>query len=348
MARFLAWAGRQLGVVPPRPREVQQNLDLRRATDLAAGLVGQDSPRVDGAELHALLTPQVQRLFAAALEADRIQVERRHRYDEGAGRDPDDFGGHLSRRAASSGTGFPAAALRRVEELLGFHVAVQESSIAGAGRGLFLKGRTKAGTVIALYPGTVLLPGHIMQIPNVFDFLYPDDGHFLFSRYDGALIDARGAAQPPLAPDEDAFRRHLHSHLFSEPMPTPARDNIFGVGHLSNHPPAGSAPNAMMVGYDFESSMFRASADDAESLASLIPNAYFRPPSLIRGTYSPTVMMQSVILLATRDLEDEEVLTDYRLSPNQERPAWYAPVDSEEELRRWNEQAPVASSSVET
>jgi hypothetical protein len=40
-------------------------------------------------------------------------------------------------------------------------------------------------------------------------------------------------------------------------------------------------------------------------------------------------------LVATRPIEDEEVLMNYRLSTHVEAPAWYYPVDAAEDKRRW-------------
>ena len=42
-----------------------------------------------------------------------------------------------------------------------------------------------------------------------------------------------------------------------------------------------------------------------------------------------------LLLLASRDIENEELLLNYRLSPGAERPDWYSPVDSVEDKRRW-------------
>ena len=42
-----------------------------------------------------------------------------------------------------------------------------------------------------------------------------------------------------------------------------------------------------------------------------------------------------LLLVASRDIENEEVLLNYRLSPGAERPEWYTPVDPVEEKRRW-------------
>lgn len=40
-------------------------------------------------------------------------------------------------------------------------------------------------------------------------------------------------------------------------------------------------------------------------------------------------------LVATRPLQDEELLLNYRLSTHVARPAWYSPVDEAEDARRW-------------
>ncbi len=42
-----------------------------------------------------------------------------------------------------------------------------------------------------------------------------------------------------------------------------------------------------------------------------------------------------LLLVASRDIENEELLLNYRLSPGAERPDWYTPVDAVEEKRRW-------------
>ena len=42
-----------------------------------------------------------------------------------------------------------------------------------------------------------------------------------------------------------------------------------------------------------------------------------------------------LLLVASRDIENEELLLNYRLSPGADRPDWYSPVDSVEDKRRW-------------
>jgi len=42
-----------------------------------------------------------------------------------------------------------------------------------------------------------------------------------------------------------------------------------------------------------------------------------------------------LLLVASRNIANEEVLLNYRLSPGAEKPDWYTTVDPVEEKRRW-------------
>jgi len=95
----------------------------------------------------------------------------------------------------------------------------------------------------------------------------------------------------------------------------------------------------MAVSYDFASAGFGAPNAFPSELLGCVPNTYARAPSILDGTYSPSVAMHSVLLLSTRPLQDEELFIDYRLTPGFERPLWYEPVDPEEDERRWSASA---------
>ena len=112
-----------------------------------------------------------------------------------------------------------------------------------------------------------------------------------------------------------------------------------GLGHLCNHPPPGVQPNVVALGFDFPSSSFSATSDGfPEDLLPMVPNIYDASPSMLTGTYSPGVAMHSVVLMTSREVADEELFLDYRLSPDIGRPSWYHSPDEEEELRRWSSQ----------
>jgi hypothetical protein len=78
--------------------------------------------------------------------------------------------------------------------------------------------------------------------------------------------------------------------------------------------------------------------------------AAFDPPAELAGgstlrAYLPTLGVghppaapaPGLALVALRARRDEEVFLNYRLNPSTPHglPAWYAPVDAEEDARRW-------------
>ena len=46
-------------------------------------------------------------------------------------------------------------------------------------------------------------------------------------------------------------------------------------------------------------------------------------------------VIKGLAFVAVRQIQDEEILLNYRLNPQVQKPAWYAPVDVEEDKRRW-------------
>ena len=73
----------------------------------------------------------------------------------------------------------------------------------------------------------------------------------------------------------------------------------------------------------------------------------FSPPCLYRAIYplagipydtgqrSTEKDVLCLLLIASRDIKDEELLLNYRLSPGAAFPDWYEPVDPVEAKRRW-------------
>jgi hypothetical protein len=72
-----------------------------------------------------------------------------------------------------------------VRERLGFGIDVAPSTAPGAGRGVFLKGSARIGSVVALFPGSVYLREHLRR-QDVEKALFPDPHFFLTSRCVGA------------------------------------------------------------------------------------------------------------------------------------------------------------------
>lgn len=46
-------------------------------------------------------------------------------------------------------------------------------------------------------------------------------------------------------------------------------------------------------------------------------------------------LLPMLALIAVREIWDEEILVNYRLSNFIARPSWYTPVDDAEDKRRW-------------
>ena len=80
-------------------------------------------------------------------------------------------------------------AARQLNEKVGFTLEVRPSSVEGAGLGVFVKGETAPGTVVALWPGLVYPPNALQRLPGFPNPQLSND--HLVARYDGAVIDAQ-------------------------------------------------------------------------------------------------------------------------------------------------------------
>ncbi|ETV82882.1 hypothetical protein, variant [Aphanomyces astaci] len=164
-----------------------------------------------------------------------------------------------------------------VRRELGYSLHVRDSSIPGAGRGLFLEGRATAGTAIALYPGTVYLSEHYRK-----KYLHVvSNNPFARARFDGAIIDATGEAIP-------------HA-------------NPLALAQLVNHPPPDTMPNVIPMAYDFPP----ADPFQTDPHHALIPNRFVHPPSML-AMFGKRALVHSLVLVALTDIEDEEVFLNYR------------------------------------
>ncbi|RAL53571.1 hypothetical protein DM860_012186 [Cuscuta australis] len=260
---------------------------------------------------------------------------------------------------------------QRLRELIGYTLEIKPSQIPheDAGLGLFLNGEADPGAVIAFYPGVIYSPAYYRYIPG-----YPRvdaQNSYLITRYDGAVINAKpwGAGgesremwdgsqttPPPVKAQNGSDRIWA---MLSKPLDGTSgggghkggqvleRRNPLAFGHFANHPAKDTTPNVMICPYDFTLS------GDHEGLRPYIPNVSFGNGEEVRmkklgsfwfntwkssGTGEDTVpVLKSLVLVATRPICDqEEVLLNYRLSNSKRRPAWYVPVDEEEDLRRWS------------
>jgi hypothetical protein len=202
----------------------------------------------------------------------------------------------------------------------GFDLQVRKSMIdhPESGYGVFHEGEEPVlpGTILALYPGTVYFPDNLTQ-----EIIHENE--YMISRYDDTVIDGRSWARK----NEIATRDSIQLELVGIKTASLERfRNPFGIGNYINHPAPGQEPNVMSYSYDFP-------AEFPEDLKPFIPNEYHKAPSgLLKRS---NVVMHSVLLIAKRKIQNEEILLNYRFNPSNPYPSWYTQPDEEEAARRW-------------
>jgi len=208
------------------------------------------------------------------------------------------------------------AKLVLIREELGFSVLSLKSTVTGAGRGVFLDGTAMAGSLLAFFPGQIW-PKEYLSNAAFSTSIFKDDNNFqLTIRYDDILIDSRKAAYTVL---------------------NDVKSNPWAVGHIVNHPPRNVVPNCRTVMVNFTEKMKL----EASGLGRYVPNTYAREPMLSgpKALDRDLITMHGFGLMAARDLSNEELFYDYRLSPgNEPYPKWYYPCDEESLKNRWWEE----------
>ncbi|KAL2329145.1 hypothetical protein Fmac_022572 [Flemingia macrophylla] len=250
---------------------------------------------------------------------------------------------------------------QKLKTLLGFTLNIKPSQVShkDSGRGLFLDGAVDVGAVLAFYPGVVYSPDYYHYIPGYLDEQNP----YLITRYDGTVIDAQPWGCGGDGPERFNGRKMLGNKVDNEgaekgldklnkPLEGSQVDdkdndndddddvveggNPLAVAQFANHPAKGVLPNVMICPYDFPLT--------ENSMRVYIPNIVFGnaevgmkrfgsfwfKSGLSRNSQSQVPILKTVVLVATRALEDEELLLNYKLSNSKEWPEWYAPVDEED------------------
>lgn len=227
------------------------------------------------------------------------------------------------------------------------------STIPNAGRGVFIDGFAPAGTLLSFFPGKVWPKEHLMtaSLQTQIQFSENDPRNQLCMRYDDVLIDSR------------------HS-------PYTVIKNLWATGHMVNHPPPPTkptttvekasrsdndhskdsqessnpaynfqprqGPNCVTVPINFTEGLF---TDQNDKLREYIPNEYeLAPKSWAKNVFEKEkVVMHGMGLVALRDVKDEELFYDYRMSPNENSkgseglyPHWYHVWDSDAATNRWS------------
>lgn len=264
---------------------------------------------------------------------------------------------------------------QKLKDVTGYTLELKPSQIPHeqAGRGLFIDGEADVGSVIALYPGVIYSPAFYRYIPGYPRINAQNP--YLITRYDGTIINGQpwgqgGETREPWGqsrvyqsnPSSDSGSMSGSGSdrvwkMLSKPLEGSKlgfngdevleRRNPLALGHFANHPAKGVEPNVMVCPYDFPLS--------EKHMRVYIPNVVFGGKEgegvkmkrfgsfwFKSGGVSDNngevegPIMKSLALVAMRPLCNEEVYLNYRLSNSKRRPSWYAPVDEEEDRRRWS------------
>ena len=225
-----------------------------------------------------------------------------------------------------------------IKQTLGYSILSFRSTIPGAGRGIYVDGYACAGSIVAFFPGDIW-PREHLQNQRIGSHFMEDDHFQLSLRYDDILIDSRKS--PAVVLDTE-------------------RSNPWAIAHLANHPPKQQTssskskskskpkssvyniPNCRPLPINYTSEMKL-----SEEEQKYVPNRYARKPPLLgynEAFERQDVYMHGMILVTTRDVENEELFYDYRLSGGSgsgsgtgghEMPDWYHVCDEESLRNRW-------------
>ncbi|MGK3741787.1 MAG: hypothetical protein ACI8RD_012832 [Bacillariaceae sp.] len=194
----------------------------------------------------------------------------------------------------------------KMRDNVGYSVIALRSSIPGAGRGVYVDGYARAGSILAFQPGKVWAKENLvnLSIDEERD-LERNDTYQMSLRPDDYMVDSRSSPYTVLT-DENS--------------------NLMALGHIVNHPTPSNGPNCRSAMFNFTQKM---EIDSSTTLKRYIPNKYARPrnKTLMDSLWDRDVIeMHSLVLVATRDICNEEIFYDYRLASSH-LPQWYDPVN---------------------
>jgi len=194
-----------------------------------------------------------------------------------------------------------------IRQQLGYSSIALKSTIHGAGRGVFVDGKCKIGSLLAFVPGEVWPKEHLEKIasdPELLEHFSHNPLTQLFGRGDDIIVDARRAPYTVL--DNNNC-------------------NPWAIGHIANHPPRGAEINCRKVPINFVER-------DFQDLMRFVPNTYARKPAILgQGALQlESISMYGMGLMSRMNLCDQELVYNYRLKtyPGQEYkgppiPDWY-------------------------
>ena len=124
------------------------------------------------------------------------------------------------------------------------------------------------------------------------------------------------------------------------------RRNPLALAHFANHPGGGMEPNVMLCPYDmrvnhvtlrpfYPNVRYGGTIRDVQREEERLNENRASKESTNADGGDVVDVIQGLAFVATKQIQDEEVLLNYRLSTPMGRPDWYTPVNEEKDKRRW-------------
>jgi len=190
-----------------------------------------------------------------------------------------------------------------------FTVIRAPSNVPNSGDGAHVSGKVPKGGVVTFYQGPVYAPvtGYIKLVLRRVISSYRIQGDDLY------IIDGEDSGATTDGADGSSLM----------------------CGALCNHPPKGTTPNVL-----FCSTACNADVLPAASAALLRRISWY---DTAPATFLGSRVQRTVVVIALRDLEDEELFVDYGFrSAEPDLPAWYHPVPRDNGVCPWERNEPFA------
>ncbi|XP_066298577.1 SET domain-containing protein 9-like [Branchiostoma lanceolatum] len=182
---------------------------------------------------------------------------------------------------------------------LGFCTERRESSVVGAGRGVFVtRGKVPAETVVSMYPGTMYYPFEPILLQSIAN-------PFVFRCIDGVFIDGNDRNFSKMIYRSCAGRDRIGPYLTCDrSWLTPYPKNPLAVGQYVNNQSAGHPANVAYQEYNIK-------VDFPFSLRKYLPNIHYSP-NLQTSQDAGYRSIRVVVLVSLRDIEaGEELFSSY-------------------------------------
>lgn len=196
-----------------------------------------------------------------------------------------------------------------------------------------MEGSVRAGDVISIYPGASYLPSQMRLVHGQ----GLEMGDYCISRYDGVMIDGSIDVEIDVSQSLPSTGGREDSQLV----------HPFANAHIINHPAAGSTPNALQFMLDIDTAALPTAVKPLVPVQnSDLPVSYLenlenlslrqRVPGVEFFVQRPADrVLRTVVIVALKDLADEEVFIDYRFNPEVQWPKWYVECKGGGGARRW-------------